>query len=341
MVAVKAHEADRVLASPDPKIAVFLLYGPDQGLVGERAEYLAKATVADASDPFQLVRLDGALLAADPARLVDEANTIGLFGGRRTIWVSTGARFPVAAIEPLLASPPPDTTVVLEAGELAKSSQLRIAVERSRSGLAIPCYGDETRGLESIIDAVLREHNVTIGRDAKHLLATRLGVDRRVSRREVEKLAIYAGPGSAIGVNDIDAIVGDASARAVDDIVDGVFSGALLNLDMAFQRLSNSGEDPGVLLGFVMRHAQTLLAARQGIDLGKASVADAVGNMRGVTYPRRRAVETALARWSTSQLVRAIAILHAAIGQVRLNPALSQELATRTLWNLALGGARA
>jgi DNA polymerase-3 subunit delta len=336
MGAIKAHEAERVIASPDPAIAVFLLYGPDNGLVAERSEHLAKSAVSDASDPFQLVRLDATATAFDTLRIVDEANTIGLFGGRRAIWVTVGAKFPLAAIEPVLTNPPPDTVIVLEAGDLAKSNPLRLAVEKSRRGLAVPCYGDEARGLDAVIDAGLRGHSVTISREARQLLLTRIGVDRRVSRQEVEKLATYVGENRQAELHDVDAIVGDASARDVDDIVDGVFSGALRDLDQSFQRLSRAGEDPGVLLGFVIRHAQALLSARERVDVGKTSIADAVASMRGVSYPRRRLIEAALGRWSSARLVRAITALHACIALVRLNPGLSDELAIRALWNLAL-----
>ncbi|MGL4439433.1 MAG: DNA polymerase III subunit delta [Bosea sp. (in: a-proteobacteria)] len=340
MVAIKAHEAERVLASRDPGIGVYLLYGPDHGLVGERAEHLARTTVADPSDPFQLIRMDGSGLSSDPLRLVDEANTIGLFGDRRTIWVAVGTKFPLSAIEPILASPADKTIVVLEAGDLAKTNPLRLAIERSRTGLAIPCYGDDVRSLDMVIDSVLREHGITIERDARQTLISRIGGDRRVSRREIEKLAIYVGDNRKAQLRDVEEIVGDASARDIDDIIDSVFGGAVREFDQAFQRLLTAGEDPGVVLGFVLRHAQALLIARQGIELGASTVSDAVGSMRGVAYPRRRAVEAALNRWPSPQLIPAITSLHAATAQVRFNPGLSSELATRALWNIALTGGR-
>lgn len=340
MVAIKAHEADRALAAPDPSIRLFLFYGPDQGLIGERAQSMARSSVSDPADPFQLVRLDGTTLSADPMRLVDEANTIGLFGGKRAILVSSAAKCPVSAIEPVLSVPPIDAIVVLEAGDLARTSALRIAVERSRHGMAVPCYADETRGLDAVIDLVLRDYEMSIDRDARQLLSARIGIDRRVSQREIEKVATYAGQKSRIELSDVDAIVGDASARDIDDITDGVFSGSVAGVDLAFRRLCRAGEDPGVLLGLLSRHAQVLLSARLNIDAGRSSISDTVKNMRGITYPRRAAIESALNRWSSQQLIRSISSIGGAIAQVRLNPALSNELATRVLWNVSMSGGR-
>ena len=51
-----------------------------------------RAAVDDPTDPFSLIRIDGDDLSANPFRLVEEANTIPMFGGRRAIWVRAGGR---------------------------------------------------------------------------------------------------------------------------------------------------------------------------------------------------------------------------------------------------------
>src|SRR6202046_176171 len=91
MVALRGKEIDGFLARPDPGRPIVLLYGPDAGLVRERAEASLASAVDDPTDPFSLVRLDGDELSAEPSRLVDEAMTIPLFGGRRAIRVRAGS----------------------------------------------------------------------------------------------------------------------------------------------------------------------------------------------------------------------------------------------------------
>src|ERR1700740_153050 len=91
MVALRGKEIDSFLARPDPGRPIILLYGPDAGLVRERADALLKSAVDDPNDPFSMVKLDGDELAAEPSRLVDEAMTVPLFGGRRAIRVRAGS----------------------------------------------------------------------------------------------------------------------------------------------------------------------------------------------------------------------------------------------------------
>src|SRR5579872_4153431 len=92
MVALKTAEVDAFVARGDPSRAIILVFGPDAGLVSERAGALVRSAVDNLDDPFSLVRLEGDELAADPAKLVDEAATIPLFGGRRAIWIRAGGR---------------------------------------------------------------------------------------------------------------------------------------------------------------------------------------------------------------------------------------------------------
>src|SRR5258707_11740923 len=92
MVALRGKEIDTFLARPDAGRSIILLYGPDAGLVRERADALIASAVDDPNDPFSLVKLDGDELSAEPSRLVDEAMTVPLFGGRRAIRVRAGSR---------------------------------------------------------------------------------------------------------------------------------------------------------------------------------------------------------------------------------------------------------
>src|ERR1700719_1665087 len=139
MVALKAGEIDAFVARPDPARPVALVFGPDAGLVSERASALVRASIDELDDPFALVRLDGDALAADPARLVDEANTIPLFGGRRAVWVKAGSRDISAAVEALLATPIRDCRIVIEAGDLRRGAPLRALCEGARQAAAIAC----------------------------------------------------------------------------------------------------------------------------------------------------------------------------------------------------------
>ena len=216
MTALKSNQVDGFLAKPNPAQPVVLIYGADSGLVRERAEALIRSAVDDVNDPFSLARLEGDELASDPSRLVEEANTIPLFGGRRAVWVKGGGRNFAPAVETLLANAPRECRVVIEAGELRKNAPLRVACERARNAAVIPCYPDDEKMLPALIEDEMRAAGLTIAPEARAALVPLLGGDRLASRSELRKLALYAHGKERVELADVAAVVTDASELALD-----------------------------------------------------------------------------------------------------------------------------
>src|ERR1700691_4669245 len=162
MTAVKPADVDAFIARPDPARPVVLVFGPDAGLVSERVNALVKSSVDDVNDPFALARLEAEDLAAEPSRLVEEANTIPLFGGRRAVWVKAGSRNFAPAVEALIKAASPDCRVVIEAGDLKRNAPLRALCERAANAVALPCYADGERDILRLIDDEMREAGLTI-----------------------------------------------------------------------------------------------------------------------------------------------------------------------------------
>ena len=165
MAQKKAHEVDAWLKRPDPDIRMVLVYGPDRGLVSERARNFIRQTGLDASDPFSSVRLDAAEMESSPGRLTDEAMTVPMFADRRLVWVQGASNQKQLSEEvaALAGVPPAGTVIVIEAGDLKKGAALRSAVENARGAMALPCYPDEGRSIETIIDEVLSAAGLAIG----------------------------------------------------------------------------------------------------------------------------------------------------------------------------------
>lgn len=334
MVAVKAGDVAGALRRPDPRIGVYLFYGPDTGLVSERAESVAQRSVDDPNDPFQMIRLDGDVVASDPTRLADEAGTMGLFGGRRAIWIRSTSRNLAPALEPVLKERLQDTTIIIEGGDLAKSAPLRTLCERSPMALALPCYADSARDLGTLIDDTLREANLTIGRDARAAVLASLGGDRLATRGELAKLTLYAHGKGEITPEDVDAILSDVSSLATDSVVDAAFAGDLPGLEGGLRRLASEGITASSVLGVALRHAFVLLPACLEVEAGR-SASSVVETWRGLHFRRKSAIERHLQRWSPAMLRRALAVLQASVLETRRQAELDHAIVGKTLMDIA------
>ena len=337
MVALKGGDIDRFVKRPDRRFSVVLVYGPDAGLVHERCRSIARSLVDDPDDAFQLIRMDGDDLGGDTSRIVDEANTLGLFGGSRVIWIRLGSRQINSAIEPLLAAKP-ENPVVIEAGDLPAKHALRAGVEKSGHAVALPCYADEGRDLPRLIDEILAEHGLKATSDAKILMAGLLGADRLLSRSEIEKLALYARGKPSVGAEDVEAIMADASALATDMLTDAVFMGDSVGADVALHRSLTEGQDAGVIVGALLRHALVLAKSRIGLDRGQTM--QDVERQARIFFKRSASFQRHLSLWSLSSLENAITTLGEAQAACRKNAALGESLVSRACLTLAIAARR-
>jgi DNA polymerase-3 subunit delta len=263
-VRLAAARVEAFLRRPDPAIAAVLLYGPDQGLVRERADAIGRTATTDPRDPFLVADLTGAILAADPARLFDEAAQISLMGGRRLVRVREVGDAHAAVFARFLADPPEESLVVVEAGDLPARGSLRRGFDDAPRGVAIGCYPDTGRELAEVIRDSLAAHQVTASRDAIEFLTQHLGGDRLLTRAELEKLTLYAGDGGRVELDDARLSIADSAALSLDDAVLAAADGDTAALDRALSRVFQEGESPVTVVRAVLRHLQRLhvLAAR-------------------------------------------------------------------------------
>jgi DNA polymerase III subunit delta len=338
MAAVKAADVDAFITRPDPARPVVLVFGPDAGLVSERVNALVKASVDDPNDPFSLVRLEGEELSANPARLVEEAQTIPLFGGRRAVWVKAGSRNIAPAVEALLALPASECRVVIEAGDLRRSAPLRTLCERAKNAVALPCYPDSERDLARLIDNEMRAAGLALAPDARALLVPLLGGDRAASRNEIRKLVLYAGGRVEVGVDDVTAVVSDASALALDDLVDTAFAGRPADLEAQLAKARAAGSAVGSIFFAAQRQLAQLHKWRTAIEQGAYFSLDTV--QPPLHFRRKSLVEVALKQWSAGRLTAAMAELAETVLASRRTPALADTIAERALLSIAVKARR-
>jgi DNA polymerase III subunit delta len=340
MVALRGKEIDAFLARPDPRRPIILLYGPDAGLVRERADALLASAVDDPNDPFSLVRLDGDELSSEPSRLVEEALTIPLFGGRRAIRVRAGSRSFASGVETLAEVPLKDCRVVIEAGELRPESPLRKACERARTAVAIACYPDTERELAKLIDDELRASSLRIGTEARAVLMALLGGDRQASRNELRKLMLYAHGKGEVTLDDVMAVVADASELKIDPIVDAAFAGNPAIVETEFAKAMVGGTYPGVIISAAQRQAAWLHKSALAVAEGTPVSAVLEGGFPRLHFSRKGNVEAALRGLSVSRLTLIMDQLATAALEARKQASLAAVIAQRALMSIAANARR-
>jgi DNA polymerase-3 subunit delta len=336
MTVVKAQGFEAFLRRDLDKYGAVLIFGSDEGGVRDRAIQAVKHVAGALDDPFHVARLDDSALAADPGRLADEVNSLSLMGGRRAVWVENAGSAFLKAVESL-AGLKPGNIIIAEAGNLAKSAKLRSLFEGTGNFAAVACYEDEGEALSRLIGEVLGENKLSIDDDAREALLSLLGADRMLSRRELEKLALYCHGQARVTLADVEACVGDASGLSSDDLIAAAFGGELAETDRVFGRLLDLGTQGQQLAILALSHSARLARLRIEVDRGK-SVETAVKTARPpIFFKQQGALMRELALWDSESLDEAGRLLNQAIIDTRTTvlSALSDQIVHRAILSLA------
>ena len=332
---IAAGRIDGFLRRPDPEIRAVLLFGPDAGLVRERADLLARGICPDLRDPFLVADLAAAGLASDPARLFDEAAQISLMGGRRVVRVRDAGDAHAALFARFLGDPAGDALVVVETGDLPGRSALRRAFDEAPRGAAIGCYPDGARDLAALIRESLAGHRVQASRDALDFLAGHLGEDRLVTRAELEKLTLYAGDGGRIGLDDARAVIADSAALSLDDAILAAAEGDAASLDRALARVFQEGESPVTVIRAMLRHMQRLHVLAARVTAG-TSLDEAIRGARPpIFFKDQDSWRRQLRRWREAALRRALDRIAEAEFRMKLTGLPAGTLCREALFVLA------
>ena len=316
MTALKAHEVERFLKRPDLDAGIVLVYGPDTGLVRETAQRLVRHYAGAGSDGMGLVTLDGSELDSEPQRLLVEAKTGSLFGEKRVVRVrGAGKSLTVPLAE--LASDPAGAIVVLEAGNLTPRDALRALVEGAKSGRALPCYADSDETVLKLINQTFAAAGISADADVAQTLKDVFGNDREVTRRELEKLSLFAADSHLLTREDVLTLCADNAALVIDEVADAIGTGHAGRLDIALSRALAAAVNPQQLLISVIQHFSQLRRWRTLVDQGVSPRDVLEGARPKPHFSRRSALEQQLRLWPDASLSVAADRLHNATAESR------------------------
>ena len=114
----------------------------------------------------------------------------------------------------------------------------------------------------------MRAAKLTIAPDARAALAALLGGDRLASRSELRKLALYSQGQKTIELADVMAVVADASALALDGVIDAAFAGETRAVETEFGKARAGGSSPAAIISAAIRQVANLHKMKLAVDGG-------------------------------------------------------------------------
>jgi DNA polymerase III subunit delta len=207
--------------------------------------------------------------------------------------------------------------------------------DEAENAVAIACYGDNARDLPDIVRDTLKAAGLSIAPDALDDAASRLGSDRGVTRRELEKLALYAHGQKQVTADDVRAVLGDEAEVRAEEALDAAGQGDLNRLDLALERLWMSGTSPIGIVRMAMAHFQRLALARAEMEKGETADGAMKKLRPPVHFMRSASFKGQLNNWDASRLGDALDLLLETEALCKTTGVPPETVTARALFNIA------
>jgi DNA polymerase III subunit delta len=174
--------------------------------------------------------------------------------------------------------------------------------DASPRAAAIGCYPDTPRERAAVIHDALTARRIAVSGDAVRYLVEHLGDDRLLTRAELEKLALYAGEGGSVEVEDARQSIGDSAALEIDDAVMAAAEGDAAKLDRVLDRVFQIDESPVSVIRALLRHLHRLHALSARLRAGATAVEVLSTARPPIFYKQEDNFRRQLALWSEVEL---------------------------------------
>ncbi len=249
----------------------YLIHGDDHGRIAERrARLRALAEAESGAQGIELFEGD----AAAPEAVANALNAMTFALGRRFILVDGVERWKDKELDPLenaMSALPPDTTIAFFAREdtrLKAPGRLHDAV-RNADGDVSAQNNVKPWELPKWVMARARELGLELEPDSARALVQQVGERQQRLLRELEKLAISAGPGARIDAAQIEELAAPSAERRAWSLADALVGGDPVDAARLYLMLRSQGERLPSLIYWMGQRVRLAHDVAQALDAGE------------------------------------------------------------------------
>jgi DNA polymerase III subunit delta len=265
----------------------YLIHGDDHGRIAERRARLRMlAESQSGAEGIEVLEGD----AARPEAVAAALNAMTFAIGRRFIIVEGVERWKDSELEPLQAALreiPPETTVAFFAREESRQKappKLHDAVKKAGGDISAE---DSVKPWElpRWVAARAREAGLHMDADAGRALVALVGDRQQRLQRELEKLALAAGPSGRVDAALVEEMAAPSAELRAWSLADALLSGNGPAAASSYLALRAQGERLSGLVYWMAQRVRQALEVVQALDRGQS----ASQVKRGLRMPSRAA----------------------------------------------------
>ena len=263
----KPYQIDALVPQLQKEFAAALVFGTDAAGIQEVAKKIQKIIIPEAG-AFSVVPLTPADLKNTPNRVLEEANTPDLMGGRRLIWLKETTASHADIMADFIQKLQTDAFLLMTADNLTKSAALRVESEMDPNILVIACYPPEAADLRRIIQTFTKESGFELTSDATDYLIQNTDNNTLILKNELNKIALWNADKKRITLDLIQSLVGSGTVNT-DTLIQSLANRKTERSLFALNALLLQGENPVTLVRAVARYFSNLLKGVDKLEAGE------------------------------------------------------------------------
>ena len=298
-----------------PSSSAILLYGQDYGLISERSSLIINSffkNISERQNTLNIIDFANSYILSNPECLKLEASSISLLHNKKLIRIRDVSDSSYNIIKDYFIKPYQDCLLLLLSESLSPRSKIRKLFETQDKSIILPCYSDDNKSILNLIDNSLKHEGITIDEEGVHLFANYLGMDRLISKSEIEKAVLYAGKDKNLDAKDIASFISDQASLGIDELYDYSLVGDLSKAYRVLARIQKEGVPAIQILRSFIRQMQSLYSIIHISSLNP-NINNILDNFRPPIYFKRKDnIKNQVKQWSLNKINKALILLESA-----------------------------
>ncbi len=334
MAIYKPADLHRLTQQKNLPVSAILLFGPNEAKIRNAAKQIILTVIGSLDDPFSIETLEEKQIKDTPGILRDEAMSMSFTGDSKVITIKDPGSATIKQIPDYLAVTDTRNILLIEAGNLTRSSALRKTFEKAKNAACIPFYDDTPAELSGFVQDQFSKANKTIDQPTARALVESVGNHRGLIEQEIEKLINYNQQNNSITIHEIELLSGDPLADTIEALCDAALLGQSAEALNKIEQLILTGTQAAQILNVISMHLMRLLSMKSDQDNGQP-IDNLIRNARPpIFFKRQSLVKRQLSNWHAKSLKSGLKTVFDSIAQTRKNPELSFTICERTILNL-------
>jgi DNA polymerase-3 subunit delta len=245
---------------------LYLIAGTDEAKIDQtRSRLRARAEREGGTAALEVFEPSEGRGMPDQEALLNAIPAMSLMDSRRYLLADGVEKWRDKQLEPVAAAVgqlPPDLTLVLIARAKAPPKLLRAV--KAAAGEVHEFEAPKPREMPGVLVKEAQGIGFRLEPAAARMLVDRMGANPMRLRNELERLALWAGPGGAVAADGLAEMIADTSEAAVWSLSDALLEGDAAAALRIGERLISQGENvTGLIYGLASRLRQACVAAAQ------------------------------------------------------------------------------